>query len=268
MKMKHTKTRLTAAVLLALGSTAANALHLPMFELGNTDNNFTMLGKGGSGTGGTNLVKVMWDGTLNTSIATADTNMTIESEAPFFSTKWFARNVQVFAPGTYTFEACPGPADPVTGKAADGSVNCVVDGTPQTMVVGDGQVGVHMLFDWNTSVSIDVINVWNVNAAWAYGPNDGSTNNRLQTADTDCIVLKKADLSTPECTAFFATEWLFTSTDPDGNGVPGSGMIDGPFRGFNANFNIGPKVVPVPAAVWLMGSGLLVLVGVARRKKR
>ena len=29
----------------------------------------------------------------------------------------------------------------------------------------------------------------------------------------------------------------------------------------------GPAVVPVPAAVWLFGSGLLGLVGIARRKK-
>lgn len=51
------------------------------------------------------------------------------------------------------------------------------------------------------------------------------------------------------------------------------GMIDGPFPGFNAAFNltspnlVSPTIVPVPAAVWLLGSGLLGLVGVARRKK-
>jgi len=49
-------------------------------------------------------------------------------------------------------------------------------------------------------------------------------------------------------------------------------MIDGAFIGFSANFNLAgadlpPPAVPVPAAVWLFGSGLLGLVGVARRKK-
>ena len=34
---------------------------------------------------------------------------------------------------------------------------------------------------------------------------------------------------------------------------------------FNTRFDVTP--VPVPAAVWLFGSGLLGLVGVARRKK-
>ena len=52
------------------------------------------------------------------------------------------------------------------------------------------------------------------------------------------------------------------------------GMENGPFPGFNAQFNLTaaglvtpPSEVPVPAAVWLFGSGLLGLVGVARRKK-
>jgi hypothetical protein len=34
------------------------------------------------------------------------------------------------------------------------------------------------------------------------------------------------------------------------------------------NLNLGVAAIPVPAAVWLFGSGLLGLVGVARRKQR
>jgi len=57
----------------------------------------------------------------------------------------------------------------------------------------------------------------------------------------------------------------YTSTDVDGDGILGLGMVDGPFPAFSANFDM--QAVPVPAAVWLFGSGLLGLVGVARRKK-
>lgn len=56
-------------------------------------------------------------------------------------------------------------------------------------------------------------------------------------------------------------------------GIGGSPMQTAPFPNYNANFDIASltvtsiSAVPVPAAVWLFGSGLLGLVGIARRKK-
>jgi hypothetical protein len=48
-------------------------------------------------------------------------------------------------------------------------------------------------------------------------------------------------------------------------------MNNGPFDGHTAAFQgtLTPQVsqVPIPAAAWLFGSGLLGLVGIARRKK-
>jgi hypothetical protein len=54
-----------------------------------------------------------------------------------------------------------------------------------------------------------------------------------------------------------------------------AGVLSGPFVGIRAYVDIGSgnsmtvtsiTTVPVPAAVWLFGSGLLGLVGMARRK--
>lgn len=62
------------------------------------------------------------------------------------------------------------------------------------------------------------------------------------------------------------------------DGIGGDPMTSAAFSAFNANFDIlsvhfdsfvpTPSAVPVPAAVWLFGSGLLGLVGIARRKKK
>lgn len=71
----------------------------------------------------------------------------------------------------------------------------------------------------------------------------------------------------------------YTSTDWDGDGIPGAGMIDGPFLGFSANFNMEGVLTPpdwvpeVPAipeastyAMMLAGLGVVGL-AVCRRKQ-
>jgi len=66
-----------------------------------------------------------------------------------------------------------------------------------------------------------------------------------------------------------------TTIDTEGDGIPGTAMAVGPFAGMSPEFfgtaactaGCAPAAVPVPAAVWLFGSGLVGLAGVARRRK-
>ena len=90
-----------------------------------------------------------------------------------------------------------------------------------------------MLFDWSVNTNIPVIQTWDVSAS---GNAVGDT-----------------------ATALSLTGLIITPSPA--------------FPGFQPQFSgpltkVSGAVVPVPAAVWLMGSGLLGLVGVARRRRR
>ncbi|MHB1241080.1 MAG: Ig-like domain-containing protein, partial [Gammaproteobacteria bacterium] len=165
--------------------------------------NFTMLNPKGKDIGGTNNLAFTWDGTLLTSVSDPAVNATLASPTPFFGFNWSAHNVQIFGPGTYTFEACPPPINTTTQIAADGSTHCLGP-TPLTMVVKPDELGAHMLFDWNGNNNIDVVMVWKINQTWA-GALDGSNNFGASGAAFDLAV-----------------------TDDTADGISGHPMVDGP----------------------------------------
>ncbi len=191
------KTAIAASIVMALGSTAVSAATM-------SNASFDMATPGGGFFAPDTAVTGSIGGG---SWSVASTNL-------FFGVAWTAHGGTTFGPGTYTIATVEG-------------------GTYTGIVVGAGQVGGHILFDWGSSANIDVVNVWDVSAAGVYTSTDVETGN----ANGESL-----------------------------DGIPGLSMIDGPFGGYNANFNF-TSAVPVPAAVWLFGSGLLGLVGVARRKK-
>jgi len=272
------KTLVASSIALALGAPVANAaLVQDLFGHAtfSTDSaNFTMLNASGGTVGGTNDVVMNWDG--NGYTASSDytgpgsaSNITAVSTTPFFGAGkfWTAHDIQVFTPGTYSFDTTLGGGNPETG-----TLNATVP---------TGGIGMHMLFDWNGNQNIDVFVVAAPSSVFGAGigrssqnySSSGSTYNRCDLGTvTNCLFDGKG----------FGTDgkpagdkvWMLATTDGDADGIMGIPMApNGPFAGFNAGFNATmaatpkPSAVPVPAAVWLFGSGLLGLVGVARRKK-
>jgi hypothetical protein len=111
---------------------------------------------------------------------------------------------------------------------------------------GPGTVHAQMLFDWATNANILV--------------------------DVDFSMTPVVCQNFPNCGMTVGDSFSIATLDSNSDGVPGIPMTGGPFQGFNASFGgtavvSSVSAVPIPAAVWLFGSGLLGLVGVARRKK-
>ena len=194
--------------------------------------NFTMLDATGVTFGGTNDVVADWDGTLNTAVTDTNFNMTFGSDStfPFFGFPWFAHDIRVFGPGSYSFDSSCTVAQLRAGTA-------VCQGGPfLNLTVGAGQIGAHVLFDWNVTDNIDVALLWDSDGVFTSAPGGE--------------LYQGAAGPTPSVTDVYQ----LVSRDADGDGIAGARMVDGPFIDFRANFNInltqsagggGPVVAPV-----------------------
>ena len=260
------------------GNIATQVTRLVTVGIFASGSNFTMLNAQGNVFGGTNDVTFDWDQTTNNDEVDyandLNFNMTIASQGPFpfFGFVWTAHDTRVFGPGTYSFDTgCTVAEIRSTGCPAG---SAAISGPTISMTVGPGQVGAHILFDWNTSVNIDVVNVWDKDGVWdQHG--DVNPKNQLHNGQAG---------SAPDPT----TTWKLVSTDVNGDGVNASPMVDGPFQGFYANFNAGPGASAPPtqpyagsasdtalggsvlASLSILGmfTGLLTLIGLRRLGKK
>jgi hypothetical protein len=176
----------------------------------------------------------------------------------------------MFVPGSYSFDTTLGGGNPETGML--------------NMTVPTGDLGMHMLFDWNGNNNIDTFVVFAQNSIFGSGLLESTVKNSsgqltcessyTGTITKNCIYDGPVQGSTGLPTK--NKVWMLSSMDGDGDGVMGIKMMPGssPLAdlGLEINFSVNltptPKVVPVPAAVWLFGSGLMCLLGVAKRRKR
>lgn len=197
-----------------------------------TGNNFTMLTAAGGLQGGTNDVTFTWDG-AHKAAAAGVANATLSSPTPFAGNVWTAHHVEIFGPGAYTF---------YTGCASGGVASATYNpscgsGTALTLTVAAGQVGAHMLFDWSSSSDIDVVVLWKMSDSWfnVAGTYTTGTNTVKNPFSLYVDPLYASPTSNTRNTV-----WDGVSIDAglDGNTWNGTKMIDGPFIGSSANFNV------------------------------
>ncbi len=161
----------------------------------------------GSAIAGSNDFFTVWDGTLNSeediTNGTSRENMFISNRQLILSSEWRVHDIRVFGPGTYSFDSCPNNLDP-----------CNIE-----MIVGENQIGAHMLIDWQNEVNIDVVNVWNRNQPFC------------------------PELNTP-CSVYGLNTnpgWNLASADANADGISGITLEDSSFAyqltvNFNLNF--------------------------------
>ena len=196
----------------------------PVFAVNHTitGSNFSMYDPGGElvATDGANDVTGNFDDSLIcNAVSCTDISMTLSSNTPFFGNLWTARSIRTFSQGSYVFDTNCTEADIAAGTTDCGG------GASLNLTVGPGQLGAHMLFDWGsssatspcgvTNCDIDVAIVWDQDDSFDFPIYDGGT-------------------GTPDPSTVFN----LVSRDGDANGAPGIAMVDGPFIGFEANFNL------------------------------
>ena len=268
--MNLKKTVLTTAMTAAMGLSATSA-SAAVYDL-SFDGLFTLLNAGGSLQG----------------------NEDAPSGAPYYT-------YRTPVTGTMQFDTVTGAG---TGTMVPfsffGSGTATASGI-SFQAVGNGVGGAGPLvlgnlgFSWNGTVGIPVSIV--LDGSGFFGALGGGLTTSdtvtgvgsLGASDGTLVNFGKSSYTLPMGPVPMATTTFNTATipgsgltsNPSGtlpfsdDGIGGSPMVAGPFPGFNANFDITSitvdsittSPVPVPAAVWLFGSGLLGLVGVARRRK-
>jgi len=150
---------------------------------------------------------MFYDAAVTASISYPGTGSVISTPTWFLGIPFVFHDVVTYGNGTHTVSTSQGGS--------------------YTFTVAANQIGAHMLIDWNASLNIDVVMVWDVSSA------TGVT--------------------------------TYTSSDWDGDGIPGGAMIEGPFPGFTLSLDlIGdalPAVVNLPEITVLGSTDVNIMAG-------
>jgi hypothetical protein len=250
--MKKASLLSASLALLALTCGNANAALIIQFDF---DGEFTMFDPTGSaiaapsGVSGDMALAIGWD-----VLGPYDGLASMSGDEPFFNANWTA-------------------IGPMTGYQ-----NLIGDYAPDYCAGHDMCADASLDFNWNgnnipvdASFAMDAASSVTFPDSFSFSALSDFTDSITEAWNNNTLVYFDVD-----------------SLDVDGDGVKGTAMTTGPFVGFTPAFTgaatitaicfgtldtaddctYAPEPVPVPAAVWLFGSGLIGLSGFASRRRR
>ncbi len=151
-----------------------------------------------------------------------------------------------------------------TGLVTVDLFNSALGGVAATPFFGPNSSSIHQAYwDETTGVATNWTGT-NAQGSWNYAYTLSTGQVAVGLSFTYDVVVDVSILQIFDCSDGIVCTGV--NNDTIHAGVPGTEMQNGPWPGQHITFS-GLAVVPVPAAVWLFGSGLLALLGVARSRK-
>lgn len=210
----------------------------------------------------------------------------VNTSYPYYSDPTWGYGLRTQITGTFTIDTQTGSGSMTVNpfhfcsagdlQIHDFTLQAVGDGSggPGTLIVGAYQ------WDWNGNDNVDTGIVFDAAgflsaAVGGLGPGDSVSGTGSLPASNDLAIMKypigPAALATTTYNTDYQNSGIPAISGDDGIG--GSPMDSGPFQNLYFNLDIASMqvvidtaTVPVPATLWLFGSGLLGLLGIARRK--
>jgi hypothetical protein len=241
------------------------------------------------------IINMTYDGWF-TMLNTAGTDVLVNGDAS--GNAMYGRRTAIS--GTMAFDTVTGAGSATMVPFSFFGGRSTVATSISFQAIGDGAGGAgslvlgNMIFNWGATTGIPTSIVLDASGFFGAVANGISSSDTItgagSLAATDDFLFKFGKFSytlpmgpVPMATTTFNTTNIGTvglGSNPSGtlpltdDGIGGSPMQAGAFPGFNANFDITSlhiiyhvDPIPIPAAIWLFGSGLMGLIGITRRKK-